>query len=170
MKILMRAAILSAAVLSGGCWMMQEPASRQTELYDLNIPASPVRGPEVRRIVNLSPSGVKMLCREQDGRITENRNVCWVQTPEAMLRRYFACAFRNSAGGHVELTLLRFELDRKANQAVIALEARFSGRAAVQYLEAKAPLQNAGGIAAADAMSKCAAELVSRISAITQEK
>ena len=166
-------ACVAALFCCGGCWFMCEPGNDPIETYDLAVPQVRPGACAFARVRNLAPGGMKMLFREADGRIVEDVSKCWVQTPETMLLRYLQSTFAPADKPLVELTLLRFELDRGRALAVLTCDlavARDGGRgSAAKRYEFTAPLST-GAASAASAMSACAAKLAETISQIIQEK
>jgi len=158
------------ALVCGGCVFAERP-QKEVTLYDLAVPETAVKGPLVRHVFNNSPTRLKMLYREQNGRIRETADVCWVQSPEVMLKRYLASAIQPDPARTAELTILRFELDETRSRAVIAAElATLScegpGTKVLKYIEVESPLSGSDGAAASAAMSGCAGKLVKILQSI----
>ena len=164
---------VAALFCCAGCWFMREPENDPIETYDLAVPQVRPVACAFTRVRNLAPGGMKMLFREADGRIVEDVSKCWVQTPETMLLRYLQSSFVPAAKPLVELTLLRFELDRGRALAVLTCDCTVvrDGKlaSAAKRYEFTAPLSTGASNAAA-AMSVCAGQLAETISKTLQEK
>ena len=162
-------ASMTILLTTGGCWLLQHPAPRPDEAYDL-APAAKQTGYSCRfsRIRNLSPAGRKMLCRHADNRISESP-ASWVQDPESLLARYLAGSFPVTPDApQISVTILRFELDLARSQAVLSAE--LAAGAKIQRRIFTADLQNTSGADASRAMTLCAEKLVQTIITMIQEK
>ena len=173
--ILLAALAVMCSSFCGGCWLVQGPGAQPAEAYDL-ASAAVQKTPVCRfdRVRNLSPAGRKMLYRHADNRISESA-VCWVQSPEALIGRYLASGFPTAPDApRIGLTILCFEVDLAAGQAVMTVELACSGVGngpeKIRRQTYTAPLADASGAAASRAMSLCAEELSKTIINMIQEK
>ena len=164
------AAVLTA-FFCGGCWFMQAPVNRPSETYDL-APAQPVNKQlcQFARIRNLSPAGRKMLYRHPDNRMTEGP-ASWVQPPETLLQRALESRFQaGTAAPEITVSLLRFDLDLAAKQAVLTAELTLPAKKTEYRGDFTAPLTDNSGAAASRAMSECVEKLANLIITMIQEK
>ncbi len=169
--------ITVAVTLCCGCVLWTEPY-HETLRYDL-LSAPPGKftgasGVEVGTFRNLSLSGRRLLFREEDGRISEEQYLTWIQTPEALLQRYLVDYFSTravrgtpaSAYWHITGSIFKFELNRVRKEAELAVSFEiqcYVNRTAMLTLRGSsrftAAMSGMDGAGAAAAMSDCAFSL-----------
>lgn len=119
------AAAMICVLFLTGCVLTPRP-KHEVANYDLQVSAATETQSlfTIVSITNSTPAGSKFFYRSNDNKIQTDHYRNWVQTPEAMLSRYFMKRFPRGGENinqiEVKLEIIGFEFDRKNSEAVLA--------------------------------------------------
>ena len=166
------AAVLCSMMLGllCGCSILTKEPYREIRRYDLAMPEArmPLAAKLPDVIFNLTPAGQKMLFRTDGLQLVEDPYCLWAQQPEKMLLRYFYNRFQEDTRQKpVRLTVLTWELNTVSGNAGVSVAAEFRGIRKI--LRSSAPMTDASGAAAAEAMSQCCIQCADQLAAWLKE-